>query len=353
MTEPARDTALDTDTTASVTRSNRVFIEADGKRRMIDQLGGTVADALESAGVTLGESDTVSPAADTPLENGMRIRVARYIDVTITADGETETYSVSAESYGGALESAGIALGEQDELRVETADGKKTVKAGDHVADGASFRVVRITSEEVTETETIAYETVYEDSDDLYEDETEVKTAGVEGEKEVTYAVVYADGEERGREVLEEKVVQEAEDEVVLVGTKTRPSSGTGSGSGGSTSAGGGSTFVDASGETVSYEYSLYGSCTAYYAEPGAVTSIGATPQVGYVAVDPNRIPYGSLLYITAADGSWTYGYCYAMDTGGAAMAGDIVADLYYDTLEDCTAFGRRNMNVYVIRSGW
>ena len=38
---------------------------------------------------------------------------------------------------------------------------------------------------------------------------------------------------------------------------------------------------------------------------------------------------------------------------GGAAMAGDIVADLYYDTLEDCTAFGRRNMNVYVIRAGW
>ena len=212
VTEPARDTALDTDTTASVTRSNRVFIEADGKRRMIDQLGGTVADALESAGVTLGESDTVSPAADTPLENGMRIRVARYIDVTITADGETETYSVSAESYGGALESAGIALGEQDELRVETADGEKTVKAGDHVADGASFRVVRITSKEVTETETIAYETVYEGSDDLYEDETEVKTAGVEGEKEVTYAVVYADGEERSREVLEEKVGQAAED---------------------------------------------------------------------------------------------------------------------------------------------
>ena len=41
------------------------------------------------------------------------------------------------------------------------------------------------------------------------------------------------------------------------------------------------------------------------------------------------------------------------MDTGGAAMAGDIVADLHYDTLEDCTAFGRRNMNVYVIRAGW
>ena len=244
-------------------------------------------------------------------------------------------------------------LGELDEIRAETGDGEKTVNAGDHVADGAVIRVVRITTEEVAETETIDYGTVYEDSGDLYEDETEVKTAGVEGEKEVTYKVVYADGKERSREVLEEKVLKKAEDEVILTGTKERPSTEANTGSGSGSGSSGGSTFVDASGETVSYAYSLYGSCTAYYAEPGAVTSIGATPQVGYVAVDPNLIPYGSLLYIAAPDGSWTYGYCYAMDTGGAAMAGDIVADLYYDTLEDCTAFGRRNMNVYVIRAGW
>ena len=35
------------------------------------------------------------------------------------------------------------------------------------------------------------------------------------------------------------------------------------------------------------------------------------------------------------------------------ALCGDIVADLYYDTLEDCTAFGRRDMIVYVVRAGW
>lgn len=344
VTEPERDTALLADTAASVTRSNRVFIEADGKRRMLDLLGGTVADALLDAGITLGDADKVSPAADTLLENGMRISVARYITVTVTADSETDTYSVPAENYGKALERAGISLGELDEIRVETTDGEKTVKAGDYAADGAVIRVVRITTEEVTETEAIAYGTVYEESDDLYEGESEVKVAGVEGEKEVTYKVVYADGAERSREAVEEKMLKEAEDEIVLAGTKERPSTDTGASGG---------TFVDSSGESVSYAYSLYGSCTAYYAEPGAVTSIGATPQVGYVAVDPNLIPYGSLLYIAAPDGSWTYGYCYAMDTGGAAMAGDIVADLYYDTLEDCTAFGRRNMNVYVIRAGW
>lgn len=277
ITLGARDTAdadltaaLTADIAVQITRAKRVFISADGKRRMEDLNEGTVEDALKAAGITLGENDTVTPAMDTALTNGMRIRV------------------------------------------------------------------VRIRTEEVTENEAVAYSTVYEDTEELYEGETETKTEGVEGEAKVTYTVTYADGEEENRVVKTKEVLKEAKSAVVLRGTKEKQN-----------------VFTDASGAPSSFEYSLTGSCTAYYAPAGAVTSIGATPQVGYVAVDPNRIPYGSLLYITAVDGSWTYGYCYAMDTGGAAMCGDIVADLYYDTLEDCTAFGRRDMIVYVVRAGW
>ncbi|MGN0478121.1 MAG: G5 domain-containing protein [Hominenteromicrobium sp.] len=341
--EPAVDTQLTADTRVVVTRSSRVFVEADGMRRMLDLLGGTVADALQAAGIVLGERDSVSPAEDTPLSNGMRIYVARYIDVTVTADGETGTYSVAAHSYGDAVEKAGIVLGGQDRLCVETADGETTVKADDPVSDGDSIRVIRIRTEEVTETEAIAYETTYKDSDELYEDETEVLTKGEEGEKRVTYTVTYADGEEESREPSKEEIIREPKDAVVRRGTKQRAAGASGSAG----------TFTDASGKQVAYAYSLTGSCTAYYAPEGAITSIGAKPQVGYVAVNPNIIPYGSLLYITSPYGTWNYGYCYAMDTGGAAMAGDIVADLYYDTYEECCAFGRRDMTVYVIRAGW
>ena len=307
ITLGARDTAdadltaaLTADIAVQITRAKRVFVSADGKRRMEDLNEGTVADALKAAGITLGENDTVTPAVDTALTNGMRIRVQRYLDLTVTADGKTTEKSVAAENYSDAVEAMGITLGENDRILVATAEGEKQVKAEDNVSSGDVIRVVRIRTEEVTENEAVAYSTVYEDTEDLYEGETETKTEGV------------------------------------LRGTKEKQN-----------------VFTDASGAPSSFEYSLTGSCTAYYAPAGAVTSIGATPQVGYVAVDPNRIPYGSLLYITAVDGSWTYGYCYAMDTGGAAMCGDIVADLYYDTLEDCTAFGRRDMIVYVVRAGW
>lgn len=317
ITLGARDTAdadltaaLTADIAVQITRAKRVFVSADGKRRMEDLNEGTVEDALKAAGITLGENDTVTPAMDTALTNGMRIRVQRYLDLTVTADGKTTEKSVAAENYSDAVEAMGITLGENDRILVATA--------------------------EVTENEAVAYSTVYEDTEELYEGETETKTEGVEGEAKVTYTVTYADGEEENRVVKTKEVLKEAKSAVVLRGTKEKQN-----------------VFTDASGAPSSFEYSLTGSCTAYYAPAGAVTSIGATPQVGYVAVDPNRIPYGSLLYITAVDGSWTYGYCYAMDTGGAAMCGDIVADLYYDTLEDCTAFGRRDMIVYVVRAGW
>ena len=400
ITLGARDTAdadltaaLTADIAVQITRAKRVFVSADGKRRMEDLNEGTVEDALKAAGITLGENDTVTPAMDTALTNGMRIRVQRYLDLTVTADGKTteksvaaENYSdaveamgitlgendtvtpamdtaltngmrirvqryldltvtadgktteksVAAENYSDAVEAMGITLGENDRILVATAEGEKQVKAEDNVSSGDVIRVVRIRTEEVIENEAVAYSTVYEDTEELYEGETETKTEGVEGEAKVTYTVTYADGEEESRVAKTKEVLKEAKSAVVLRGTKEKQN-----------------VFTDASGAPSSFEYSLTGSCTAYYAPAGAVTSIGATPQVGYVAVDPNRIPYGSLLYITAVDGSWTYGYCYAMDTGGAAMCGDIVADLYYDTLEDCTAFGRRDMIVYVVRAGW
>lgn len=323
--------------TLTVQRFVRVSVKEDNASQMIlAPKGKTLSDVFAENEITLGARDTADADLTAALTSDIAVQITRAKRVFVTADGKTTEKSVAAENYSDAVEAMGITLGENDRILVATAEGEKQVKAEDNVSSGDVIRVVRIRTEEITENEAVAYSTVYEDTEELYEGETETKTEGVEGEAKVTYTVTYADGEEENRVVKTKEVLKEAKSAVVLRGTKEKQN-----------------VFTDASGAPSSFEYSLTGSCTAYYAPAGAVTSIGATPQVGYVAVDPNRIPYGSLLYITAVDGSWTYGYCYAMDTGGAAMCGDIVADLYYDTLEDCTAFGRRDMIVYVVRAGW
>ena len=69
--------------------------------------------------------------------------------------------------------------------------------------------------------------------------------------------------------------------------------------------------------------------------------------QYGVVAVDPSVIPLGTKLYIEAVDGSWTYGYAVAGDTGGAIKGNRI--DLFFNSNAEAMSFGRRQAKVYVL----
>lgn len=80
----------------------------------------------------------------------------------------------------------------------------------------------------------------------------------------------------------------------------------------------------------------------------GTVTASGRPAKVGHVAVDPRVIPLGTKLYIESMDGTKSYGYAIAADTGGA-IKGRIV-DLYFNTYRECIQFGRRNVRVYVLK---
>ena len=99
----------------------------------------------------------------------------------------------------------------------------------------------------------------------------------------------------------------------------------------------------------MNYTRVLTGSGTAYYAPAGALTATGRLARYGVVAVDPDIIPYGSILYIVSNDGQVVYGYAVAGDTGGALWAGTAIVDLYYNTYDECCQFGRRDVTIYVL----
>lgn len=337
---PSRDTVIDSDTRIEIRRSCQVSVIADGKTKNVTCVGGTVEDALKQAGVTVGEEDSINYDKDKPLFDKMHIRVTRIMKIQVTADGKTQEYETSAQTVETALEKCGVKLGKDD--RVEPQRSEK-------ITDGMEITVKRVEIKEEVKTEEVPYETEYEDTDLFYEGETQVKTSGVAGEKEVTYKVIYVDGKEESREQASEKIVKEPVNEVVLRGTAVEEDSSTGVDVGGGNGTGvSNGTFVDMYGNTVSYSSMLTGTCTAY-SVPGGTTSIGLDAVYGVVAVDPNIIPYGTKLYITSPDGSVVYGYGVAGDTGGACMAGDIIADLCYNTIEECSIIGRRTMNVYIL----
>ena len=69
----------------------------------------------------------------------------------------------------------------------------------------------------------------------------------------------------------------------------------------------------------------------------------------GYIAVDPDKIPYGTKLFIVSKDGSFVYGNAIAADTGKGLKEGTCDFDLIIDSYEESCWFGRKYLEAYII----
>lgn len=107
---------------------------------------------------------------------------------------------------------------------------------------------------------------------------------------------------------------------------------------------------------TSSYEWHIsIGEATAYaphdnqsgicaQGDPN-VTSIGLEPGLNIIAVDPEKIPYGSYIIVMMQDGSMRAGY--AGDTGGGLRNSDkLRVDLYMETYDEAINFGRQEVTI-------
>ena len=309
-------------------RSCEITVEKDGKTTELTVMSGTVADCLETAGVTVGKGQIVCPSAETPVKGDMTVRVVDAKKIKLTADGETKDVMLPLGRLGDSLKLAGIEVGADDILSEKVNVSVDSIK---------KLTIQRVTYKTEYVTKKVKFKIVKETSDKVELGETKVKTKGKNGEKVVAMRVKYVDGKKKSSKKVAETVTKKAVDEVVLVGTK------------GAAKAGGAGTFSDSNGVEVSYKYVLTGSGTAYTAPAGALTATGVPAYHGGVAIDPTLIPYGSKLYVESVDGGLVYGYCTAVDTGGFADDGSGIIDVFYDTYDECVNWGRRDVNVYVI----
>ena len=106
--------------------------------------------------------------------------------------------------------------------------------------------------------------------------------------------------------------------------------------------------LLDETGKPIKYTAKTTLRATAY-THTGNKMSTGKYPKPGYVAVDPKEIPYGTKMYIVSADGQYVYGYAIAADTGGFIHGTRADMDLFLDTEQQCVKFGRRDIIVYFI----
>lgn len=313
--------------------------------RTVKTRSASVEEALEEHGMDIGEADKLNVPAEKPIVDNDDIVITRGKNVTIKVGEREEVVTVTKADVTDALVEAGYIPGEYDQISMN----------GDTLADGNVIELVSVSYEDETVAEKIERGIEYVDDSTLPKGQEKVIDEGQDGVKETSYKITYRDGEEAEREAVSGDVTVEVKNKVIARGTAVatpQPAKAATQSTATQSTAASKSTVSDSGGTVNGYKYKkkITMTATAYSpvtSENGGcgLTATGTTPRYGVAAVDPNVIPLGSRIYVTSADGSWSYGVASAEDTGGAIKGNRI--DLCYDS--GAEAFGRRSCVVYIL----
>lgn len=209
--------------------------------------------------------------------------------------------------------------------------------------DGMSVQLPEISVTRGDDLEVIPAETVIEEAWHFGPAGIEVTSSGVDGLRQVAYTLFFRDGVEVGRRERS-KLLRKMQPQRVIAWWQLTSDDGPGV-----------NEILEARmqpgphieaprrwREVLTMESSAYEpgptSCGPY---ADGTTSCGYKAGYGVVAVDPAVIPYHTRLFIPG------YGYAVAGDTGGAIKGNKI--DLGFLTVDECYAWGRRDVQVYVL----
>lgn len=308
---------------------NTIVIAHDGQEIQVSTLASTVEDVLRKQNIVIEKGDKVIPNLNEKIKDGTRIVINRAFEIKLI-DGTVEKNVLTAENnVKDLIDSLNIQLQEEDRIEPML---EEPIREGDVV------KITRVTREVVVETQELPFQTVFKNNKDLEKGKTQKVQEGKKGLREVKFEVLYENGLEVARKIVEENVVEGAVNEIIEKGTAT--------------------LLATSRGDTRKYSEVLTMTATAYHAgysstgkKPGdkyyGLTASGTKVRPGVVAVDPKVIPLGTKLYIESTDGTAHYGLASAEDTGGAIKGNKV--DLFFETPQEVKKFGRRKVKVYVL----
>ena len=172
----------------------------------------------------------------------------------------------------------------------------------------------------------ISYGSIFCEDPSLPKGKTEVLFPGQAGQSLQTCFVTYENGVQTEKEVLQETVLQEPVSQIVAVGTgenaeqeRAFPLFGE-------------NCIITKAGQVLEFSHQGQFKATAY---------TSGIADVGYITAT------GTKMFIVTEDGQYVYGEATAEDCGGAIKGNRI--DLFFDTVNECYAFGVRMCQVYFL----
>src|SRR5690625_2200661 len=387
-----------------------VVFAADGQEQTVKTDTDTVGELLDDLGIEVGKHDELSHGEKATIEDGMTIELDSADKILLTIDGDTEEYHTTAKTVGEFFREEDLTFSKHDEIshtnieilhdnieiKVDTAfpvvvkDGTEkkklwttggtvkelleendiSFKKKDEVKPGLDKKVkkdmevsiVHIKTDDEEVEESIPFETVEEDDESLEKGETRTVTEGKEGIVLKTFEITYENGKEVDREVVDEEVIEEGQNEVIAIGTKeevvieettsndntnqtaTKPkSNNTKKESKDSNASDTQSSSEPSSSKVLTMEATAYGpDCSGCSGVSATGMNLKSSPAPKVIAVDPSVIPLGSRVWVEG------YGEAIAGDTGGA-IKGNKIDVLFPTEAEAASKWGRRTVQVKIL----
>lgn len=318
-------------------RVRTVKIIYNGVSNIIKTSSLDAYNMIEEQGITLEPDDSVTFTGFDRYgffgdygKNVCVIDIESTFDVNIEADNFLYHVTMSnGDTVSDALESSGLELRSNDFV---------DKNANDLLSAGNCIKLTRVDYYTVTDEEKIDRGETYRGTSLFNNGRTSIISYGKDGKMLKTYQQKIVDGVETELTLLSEEVIKNPVNDIYLIGDGSPCS-------------------------PLDYGYNIINNvpssykkvysnvrATGYYAPKGSGTASGRRAQMGYVAVNPKEIPYGTKLWIVGHGNSkFVYGYALAADTGGAMLKGKNFVDLYYDTYYECVLNGVKHVDVYVL----
>lgn len=188
----------------------KIELDDNGTKFELISKSQTVKDFLKEQQLSVSEHDIVLPGMEEKIYSGTNIIVLRAKKITIKEGGNTNTSYTFQNTVEQAVWENKIKFDEDD---ISSPARTSTLKGGEVIT------VTHVLIKEEIKNLDIDYKTVSNEDDSLGWRVKKVTKKGEKGVKEVKYKVVYNDGREISRKVIESNVVKDPVDEVVTQGT--------------------------------------------------------------------------------------------------------------------------------------
>lgn len=316
--KPSLDEKVINDLKVEWIPAKTVSIIIDKTKKEIQTTKKTIDEALKQANISLHNNDAITPPRESPIEEGMEIKVKKAFPVSVVASGEQKEVWTTSTTVADLLN-------EQD-IQVSKFD-KVIPGLFESVEKDAEIKVIEV--EKITDVveEAVDYAVITRSDSSVIAGNKKVLKEGKEGLVKNYYEVTYEDGVEVSRELIKSEKIKNSQDQIVAVGTKQLD-------------------YEIARGGKVVKEMTVRATAyTAYCNGCSGTTRTGINlrknPHLKVIAVDPTVIPLGTKVWVEG------YGYAIAGDTGGAIKGNRI--DLFIPDEKEVYKYGIKPVKIRIL----